>query len=132
MTDENGNVLVSFEPEKSYNSVVVSTPELVRGGTYTVSAGSESQTVTLDSLIYGSGMGMGGFGGMMGGFGHGRMDGQSPWGGQGQWGGSDGGMTPPDMDQFDGQTPPDMDGGTMGPGQFGGQPGGFGGHGRRT
>lgn len=128
VTDANGNVLASFTPEKSYNSVVVSTPELVQGGTYTVTAGSESQTVTLDSLIYGSGMGMGGFGGgMMGGFG--RSQGQ--WGSQNQWSGSDGGMTPPDTEQFDGQTPPDMGGAMMGPGQFGGQPGGFGGHGRR-
>lgn len=34
------------------------------GETYTVTAGTQSQTVTLDSLIYGSSNGFGGMGGM--------------------------------------------------------------------
>jgi len=88
ITDASGTVLASFQPEKSYSSVVISTPALVQGGTYTVTAGTETQTVTLTSLIYGSGMGMGGFGGrgQMGGFGDqgGQMGG---FGGRGQMGG---------------------------------------------
>ena len=67
--DESGTVLASFQPEKSYSSVVISTEGLVQGGVYTVTAGTETQTITLDSLIYGGGMGMGGFGGQMGGHG---------------------------------------------------------------
>ena len=75
IADESGNVLASFQPEKSYNSVLMSTPSLVQGGTYTVTAGTETQTVTLTDLIYGSGMGM------MGGPGMGRWgnQGQNPW-----------------------------------------------------
>ena len=85
IADENGNVLASFQPEKNYSSVVISTEGMVQGGTYTVTAGTETQTITLDSLIYGSGMGMGGFGGpgmggqpggQMGGFGGPGMGGQ--------------------------------------------------------
>lgn len=60
LTDAQGNVLVSYTPSKTYNSVVISCPELVQGGTYTVSACGQSSSVTLSSLIYGSGMGGGG------------------------------------------------------------------------
>lgn len=66
ITDASGKVLASYSPEKSYQSVVVSCPGLEAGKSYTVTAGSFNQTITLDSLIYGSGMGMGGHG--MGGF----------------------------------------------------------------
>lgn len=61
--DENGTVLANYSPEKSYQCVVVSAPGMVRGGTYTVSAGTYSETITLDTLIVGGGMGMGGPGG---------------------------------------------------------------------
>lgn len=60
LTDAQGNVLVSYTPSKTYNSVVISCPGLVQGGTYTVSACGQSSSVTLSSLIYGSGMGGGG------------------------------------------------------------------------
>ena len=53
-------VLASFTPGKRYDCVVVSTPELRQGGTYTVTAGGETTSVTLDSLIYGSSGGMNG------------------------------------------------------------------------
>lgn len=69
LTDADGNVLVEYTPEKNYNCVAVSCPELTEGGAYTLSLGGETQTVTLTSLIYGSS----GFGGM-GGFGGGRMN----------------------------------------------------------
>ena len=60
LTDAAGNVLVSYTPSKTYNSVVISCPGLVKGGSYTVSACGQNSTVTLSSLIYGSGSGMGG------------------------------------------------------------------------
>lgn len=64
LTDSTGKELVQYTSECSFNSVVVSCPELVLGGTYTVTVGEESTEVTLsDSLIYGSGSGFGGFGG---------------------------------------------------------------------
>lgn len=67
LTDSDGTVLASFAPAKRYTCVVISTPDVVQGGTYTITAGSQSQTVTMDSLIYGTGMGMGGMGGFPGG-----------------------------------------------------------------
>ncbi len=128
LCDENGTVLASFQPEKSYSSVVISTEGLVQGGVYTVTAGTETQTVTLDSLIYGSGMGMGGFGGGFGGHGGfgGPMGGQNGMGGfdPSQMGEAPEGFDPSQMDGMQGG--PGM-GGQGGPG-MGGQ-GGFGGHG---
>lgn len=67
LTDSSGNVLVEFTPEKSYNSIVVSCPEITTGNSYTLRAGSQSSTVTMSSLIYGNSNGMmGGFGGQGG------------------------------------------------------------------
>ena len=63
LKDSSGNVLVSYSSDKKFNSVVVSCPSLVQGGTYTITAGGSDYSVTLTSLIYGSGMG----GGMLGG-----------------------------------------------------------------
>lgn len=53
ITDKNGKVLASYQPEKSYVSVVISSPDLRQGESYTVTAGSYSKTITLSSLIYG-------------------------------------------------------------------------------
>ena len=52
-------MLAEFAPTKAYNCVIVSTPALKQGSTYTVTMGGESTDVTLESLIYGTG-GMGG------------------------------------------------------------------------
>ena len=98
--------------------MLISTAGLVQGGTYTVTAGTESQTVTLSSLVYGSGMGMmGGFGQMgrgQGGFGGQMGHGQGGFGGRVDFGG-------------DGQQPSEMPEGQQ-PGGFGapGPMGGFG------
>lgn len=72
LTDGEGNVLVSYTAESGFNSVVVSCPEMVQGGTYTIRVGDEEYEVTLDSLIYGNGFG--GFGGGRGGFGGDKGD----------------------------------------------------------
>lgn len=97
VTDESGSVLAEFTPAKAYTCVIVSTPALKQGGTYTVTMGGESTDVTLESLIYGSsGMG-GGMGGQPGG---GNMG------------------TPPDGTGSSMGTPPDGTGGKGGrPGQ---------------
>lgn len=69
LSDEDGNVLISFTPSKSCACVVISCPELVVGGKYTISVGSNTTQIELTSLIYGSSGGMsggrpgGGFGG---------------------------------------------------------------------
>lgn len=65
LKDSDGNILASFTPAKAFGCVVVSAPGVAQGGTYTIAAGGTSTTVTMESLIYGSGMG--GFGGMGGG-----------------------------------------------------------------
>lgn len=64
LTDSSGAVLASFTPAKRYTCVVVSAPGVAQGGTYTITAGTQSQTVTMSSLIYGGGMGFGNMGGM--------------------------------------------------------------------
>ena len=92
VTDASGSVLAEFTPAKAYNCVIVSTPALKQGGTYTVAMGGESTDVTLESLIYGSG----GMGGGMG----------------GQPGGNMG--TPPDGTGSNMGTPPDGTGGKGG------------------
>jgi hypothetical protein len=67
LKDSDGNKLIEWTMEKRYNSVVISCPEIVDGGTYTVEMGDTSTEVIMDGLIYGDGFGMGG-----GGFGGGR------------------------------------------------------------
>ena len=63
--DATGQTLASYTAEKTFQSVIVSAPELAVGGSYTITAGEESQSVTLTELQYGGGMGggMGGKGG---------------------------------------------------------------------
>lgn len=51
LTDETGKVLASWTPEKQYNTVVVSSPELKEGGVYTLTAGTESAELTLESVV---------------------------------------------------------------------------------
>ncbi len=83
LTDSEGNVIADVTAEKKYASVLISTDALEVGNTYTLSAGSESATITLTDTIYGtgSGFGMGGMqgggmqGGMQGGMGRGGMRG---------------------------------------------------------
>lgn len=60
ITDQSGNVLASYEAAKSYSSVVISCGELRVGETYTITAGTYSESITLDSLIYSNGNGVGG------------------------------------------------------------------------
>lgn len=67
ISDNKGTLLASFEPGKQYNSVVISTPEIKTGETYTLTLGSETQSIKMTSLIYGNGQGMnGGMGGQGG------------------------------------------------------------------
>ncbi len=65
LTDESGQELITFQAAKSFDSVAVSCPEITEGASYTLTAGNSENQITMDSLIYGSGggMGMGGGGG---------------------------------------------------------------------
>ena len=89
VSDDSGAALGSFTCKEDYDVVVVSCEGMVSGGTYTITAGSNSTTITLDSVVYsdgGSGSGMGGMGGQMQTQGNGGM-GQTQ-GGPGSRGGS--------------------------------------------
>ena len=50
VTDEEGIVILSFTPECSFQAVSFSCSEMKAGSTYVLSAGSESETVMLDSM----------------------------------------------------------------------------------
>jgi hypothetical protein len=63
LKDSDGNTIVTFTPTKSYNSVLISIPELAEGETYTLETGETTNAVTMESLIEGSGGMMGGGGG---------------------------------------------------------------------
>ena len=85
ITDESGNVILSFTPEKNYQTVVFSAPSLKSGNTYrivsggtvsgadsygfaqsgTISGGTEIAEIDIENNIFGgtSGFGGGGFGG---------------------------------------------------------------------
>ena len=78
LRDSSGNEMISWTADKEYASVIVSCPEIVQGETYTLAAGSSTQEITMDTLVYGSGMGgqRGGAAGK-GGMG-GRPDGSMP------------------------------------------------------
>ena len=60
LTDADGNTLVSFTPEKTYQSVVVSAPGMAEGDTVTLKTGTQSNIVTLTSIVTSNGGGMGG------------------------------------------------------------------------
>ena len=79
LKDSSGKTLVSYTPAKNYNNAVISTPDIVKGSTYSASVGGETTEVTMDSLIYGEGFGMGGFPGA-GGMGGMQPDGDPPEG----------------------------------------------------
>ena len=58
LSDSSGNELVSWTPEKEYTSVIISCPEITTGQEYTLTTGSDTTQITMDSIVYGSGSGM--------------------------------------------------------------------------
>ena len=99
LSDSSGNELVSWTPEKEYTSFIISCPEITTGQEYTLTTGSDTTQITMDSIVYGSGSGMGGNPGNGGGPGNGGDMGQKPDDGNGTGKGSgDGGNmgTPPE------------------------------------
>lgn len=66
LLDSSENVLISFETEKSFDSVIISCPEITTGSTYTLTAGSSRTEITMQSLVFSSGGSSGGFGGKPG------------------------------------------------------------------
>lgn len=94
LTDTNGTALITREADQAFSCVTISCPGLAEGETYTLTVGSSSYEITLDSLIYNSN-GSGGFGGMgtMGG-GMGNMGNGNMGGGMGNMGGGNRGGRP--------------------------------------
>lgn len=77
LSDSDGKELLSWTPEKEYSSVIVSCPEITTGQEYTLTTGSDTTSITMDNIVYGSGGGMGtapGKGGNMGGSPNGGKD----------------------------------------------------------
>ena len=64
LKDKEGNELISFTPEKKYSSVVISSPKLQTGSTYTLTAGSEQAELTLESIVTSNAVREGGRGSM--------------------------------------------------------------------
>ncbi len=93
LKDSDGNTILSFTPEKDFQSIVLSSGDIKTGETYTVTAGSQTQTVEMTETIYGSGSPMGGgqMGGGPGGMGGGQMPGAH--GDRGGFGGQSGDMS---------------------------------------
>lgn len=79
LTDSSGNVIAEFTPTVSFQTVVISTPDITSDGTYTLTVGDSKQEITMSGYIYGSRMG-GGFGGgnRPGGNNHGGFAGGNP------------------------------------------------------
>lgn len=77
LTDASGNKVVSYTPDKTYQSVVISTPDLVQGSTYTLTCGSQTVEIPLTGVVTSNGQtGMGGPG--QGGQGQPGQGGQRP------------------------------------------------------
>lgn len=62
LTDSTGQLLLSWTAEKAFESVVISCPEIVQGAAYTLTVGGFATQISMDSLIYGTNIGMGGMG----------------------------------------------------------------------
>lgn len=62
LKDTDGTVLVSYTPVRDFNSVVISCEELEEGAAYTLTTGSESEKITMSSLVYSEGQSMQGSG----------------------------------------------------------------------
>ncbi len=61
-SNSEGKELLTHTAIKGYNCIQICSPKLAVGNTYTLTIGSESTTIQLDSSLYGKAAGMGGFG----------------------------------------------------------------------
>lgn len=111
LKDEAGNVIAETTPELDYAVVYISTEDMAQGSTYTLTAGSYSESITLSDNIYSNlAGGMGGMGAGLGGGGpRGGMNDQQggmPEGGMQHGDGMKGGQAP-------GGAPDEMTGATQ-------------------
>jgi hypothetical protein len=67
LSDQEGNEIISYTPDKEYQSVVISTPKLSKDETYTLACGEQTAQITLSSIVTSNAQqGMGGPGGRSG------------------------------------------------------------------
>ena len=96
LTDASGNEIISWTADHAFDSVLISTPDLVLGESYTLITGSDEREITMDQLVVymnGGSQGMGDPGQGMGDPGQGM-------GGPGQsMGGPDQSMGSPGQDK---------------------------------
>ncbi len=59
LKDKEGKEVISFTPNKTYQSVVISSPNLIQGETYTLICSNQSYEITLNSIATSNGQGMG-------------------------------------------------------------------------
>ena len=76
LMDSSGNVIMSYTPTKNYASAIVYSSDIKNGSTYTVTAGSTTQSITVNSNVTTNGVSGGFGGGQNGGFGGGQRGGQ--------------------------------------------------------
>lgn len=58
ITDSDGKEILSFTPTKTWQSVVFTSADLKEGETYTITAGSQSETMTIDGIVTSNSTGM--------------------------------------------------------------------------
>ncbi len=75
LKDADGNIVISYTPQKQYQSIVISSPDLQKGATYTITSGEQTTEITLSSVSTTAGEGNTGFPGGMGGGMGGRRNG---------------------------------------------------------
>lgn len=66
LADSAGQTLLSWTADKVFDSVLMSCPEIVQGSTYTLTVDGSSTEITMDSLLYSAGSGIGGMNAMGG------------------------------------------------------------------
>lgn len=62
ISDSSGNEILSYTPEKNWQSIVFSSPDIKDGETYTITAGDITESVTVEGLVTSNSTGMGGGG----------------------------------------------------------------------
>ena len=104
LADADGNVIISVTPQKQYQSVLISTPDLLKDATYTLTCGDQTAEITLSGIATSNGQpsGFGGGGEKM------NWDGERPDGSQMPQGSElpDGGQMPQGSERPDGSQIP--------------------------
>lgn len=54
LKNSDGTELLSWKAEKEYSSVLISSPDIRQGESYSLTAGTEEKMITMDSLVYGA------------------------------------------------------------------------------